>query len=225
MKHPKWLLTLLLTLLLVVGAVFGLWKTGFFAAATSLEGLQSYIERFTPYSQWVFFGIQLASVIVAPIPSNITAAAGALLFGMWPAFFLTAGAVVLGSMIVFWLSRVLGQSFANRFVSAKVSAKYLDTIKRKRDVFLCLVFLFPFFPDDLICILAGLTDIGPGRFLAIVVLFRPWGLLVASAVGGSVISIPPWGMVLIGIGGLALFLLGLKYGDRLEDKLLERMKE
>lgn len=224
MKRHNWLITLLITLLLIGGGAFFLWKTGFFAAAASLESLQGYIARFSPYSQWVFFGLQLASVIIAPIPSNITAAAGALLFGMWPAFFLTAGAVVLGSMIVFWLSRLLGQSFANRFVSEKVSSKYLDTIKKKRDVFLSLVFLFPFFPDDLICILAGLTNMSSPRFLAIVLLFRPWGLLVASAVGGSVISIPLWGMVLIGIVGIALFILGLKYGDKIEDKLLEHIK-
>ena len=79
-----------------------------------------------------------------------------MLFGMWPAFLLTAGAVVLGSAVVFWLARVLGHSFAGRFVSQKVSDKYLDLIRRKRDIFLVLVFLFPVFPDDLICILAGL---------------------------------------------------------------------
>lgn len=225
MKRYKWAVTLFLTLLLIGGGAVFLWQTGFFAAATSLEGIQGYIEDFSPYSQLVFFLVQLASVIIAPIPSNITAAAGALLFGAWPSFLLTWLAVALGSVIVFALARTLGQSFVSRFVSEKVSDRYLDLIKRKRDVFLCLVFLFPFFPDDLICILAGLTDIGYVRFFLIVLFFRPWGLLVACAVGGSVISIPLWGMVLIGLAGLALFFLGIKYGDRVESGLLERLKK
>ena len=225
MKRHKWVSTLIIALLLLLGGGLFLWKTGFFAAASSLVGLQDYIARFSPYSQVVFFILQLASVIIAPIPSNITAAAGALLFGMWPAFFLTYGAVVLGSMTVFWLARGLGQRFVSRFVSEKVSGRYLDLIKRKRDVFLALVFLFPFFPDDLIFSLAGLTDIGSARFLVIVALFRPWGLLVASAVGGSVISIPLWGMAVIGVLGVILFLVGLRYGDQVEEKLLDRMKK
>lgn len=224
MKRHKWVSTLIVALLLLLGGGLFLWKTGFFAAASSLVGLQGYIARFSPYSQVVFFILQLASVIIAPIPSNITAAAGALLFGMWPAFILTYGAVVLGSVTVFWLARGLGQRFVSRFVSEKVSGRYLDLIKRKRDVFLALVFLFPFFPDDLICILAGLTDIGSARFLVIVALFRPWGLLVASAVGGSVISIPMWGMALIGVVGVILFLVGLRYGDQVEERLLDKMK-
>ena len=224
-RNRKWIATLVLTILVLGGIFLFLWNTGFFAAAKSLEGIQDYIARFSPYSHLVFFLVQLASVVIAPIPSNITAAGGALLFGMWPAFLLTAGAVVLGSAAVFWLARILGQSFAGRFVSQKVSDQYLDLIRRKRDVFLALVFLFPFFPVDLICILAGLTDISFSRFLVIVVLTRPWGLLVASAVGGSVISIPIWAMVLIGLAGLALFLVAMKYGDRWEAWLLEKFKQ
>lgn len=224
-RNNKWIATLVVTVLAMGGILLFLWCTGFFTAAQSLDGIQNYIARFSPYSHLVFFLIQLASVVVAPIPSNITAAGGALLFGMWPAFLLTAGAVVLGSAVVFWLARVLGHSFAGRFVSQKVSDKYLDLIRRKRDIFLVLVFLFPFFPDDLICILAGLTDIGFLRFLVIVLLTRPWGLLVASAVGSSVISIPLWAMALIGLAGLALFLVSMKYGDRWEARLLEKFKQ
>lgn len=224
-RNHKWIATLVVTVLALGGILLFLWCTGFFTAAQSPDGIQDYIARFSPYSHLVFFLIQLASVVVAPIPSNITAAGGALLFGMWPAFLLTAGAVVLGSAVVFWLARVLGHSFAGRFVSQKVSNKYLDLIRRKRDIFLVLVFLFPFFPDDLICILAGLTDIGFLRFLVIVLLTRPWGLLVASAVGSSVISIPLWAMALIGLAGLALFLVSMKYGDRWEARLLEKFKQ
>lgn len=225
MIRHKWLFTLLAALLLIGGGGLFLWRTGFFAAATSLEGIHTYIENFSPYSQVVFFLIQLTSVIIAPIPSNITAMGGALLFGTLPSFLLTWAAVTLGSVTVFLLARALGQSFVNRFVNAKVSDRYLDLIKKKRDVFLVLAFLFPFFPDDILCILAGLTDISLPRFLILVTLFRPWGLLVACALGGSVISIPPLGMVLIGLIGIAAFVFGLKYGDKVEAKLLAHIKK
>ena len=222
MKKRTWFLTLLSTVLLLTMGGILLWRTGFFQAATSLSGLQDYITAFSPYSHLVFFLLQLASVIIAPIPSNVTALAGALLFGALSAFLLTWAAVVLGSFVVFLLARRLGQAFVDRFVSQTLSDRYLEVIHRKRDVFLAMAFLFPFFPDDILCILAGLTEISLPRFLVLVILFRPWGLLVASAVGGSVVSIPLWGMVLLGLGGLSIFLLGMKYGDRLEEALLHR---
>lgn len=213
-----------LTILLLAGVVLLLWRTGFFGVVGSVEGMQAYMTRFSPYSHVVFFLIQLFSVILAPIPSNLSALAGALLFGMWPAFFLTMGAVILGSVLVFQLARSLGQSFAERFVSERISDRYLRVIQTKRDAFLVLAFLLPFFPDDLLCILAGLTDIPLRRYLIIVALTRPWGLLVASALGGSVLTVPLPGMVAIGMAGILLFLLGMKYGDRLEEKVLDHFK-
>jgi len=215
----------LLTLGILGGSVWALYATGFFEAAGSQEKLGEYIARCAPWSHLAYFGIQLASVIIAPIPSNITAAAGAYLFGLWPSFLLTWGAVAAGSAVVFLLARGLGQQFAGQFVSEKLSGKYLDVIRRKRDVFLALAFLFPFFPDDILCILAGLTDIPFKRFFLLVAAFRPWGLLVSCLVGSATVSIPWWGMVLLGAAGIAVFLLAMKYGDRLEDAVMKRLEK
>ena len=212
-----------LTVAVLGGSVWALYATGFFQAMDSREALEAYIERCAPWSQLAYFGIQLASVVIAPIPSNITAAAGAYLFGLWPSFLITWGAVTLGSAIVFGLARLLGQKFASQFMGEKLSEKYLDLIRRKRDVFLLLAFLFPFFPDDLLCILAGLTDISFKRFFLLVVLARPWGLLVACMVGSATVSIPWWGMVLLGVAGLAVFLLAMKYGDKVEELIIKRL--
>ena len=224
-EKTKQILLWVLVLAALAVIVLVMYRTGFFAAMRTKDGLAQYISATAPWSHLVYFLIQLASVIVAPIPSNITAAVGAVLFGLWPSFLLTWAAVASGSALVFLLARALGQKFADQFVSQKLSDKYLDVIRRKRDVFLALAFLFPFFPDDLLCILAGLTDIPFRRFFILVLLTRPWGLLVACAVGSSTLSIPLWGMALLGIVGLLLFLLAMKYGDRVEAAILERLKK
>lgn len=213
-----------LTIAILGGSVWALYATGFFEAAGSPREMGEYIARCAPWSHLAYFGVQLVSVIVAPIPSNITAAAGAYLFGLWPAFLLTWGAVTLGSALVFALARALGQQFVSQFVSQKLSEKYLDVIRRKRDVFLALAFLFPFFPDDILCILAGLTDISFKRFFLLALAARPWGLLVACMVGSATLTIPLWGMALLGALGLAAFLLAMKYGDKLEEAVMERLK-
>ena len=212
-------------LLLLAGLGTFLWKSGFFSALTSVESVQAYVERFAPFSHLIYFLAQLASVILAPVPSNLLAAAGGVLFGTVPAFLLTFAAVTVGSMLVFALAKLLGGSFAEKLVSKKVSEKYLELIHIKRDVFLALAFLFPFFPDDLICILAGLTGISPLRFFLLVLLTRPWGLLFACALGGSSFSLTPKLLIPLVACGVALFLLGLKYGDRIEQALLKKFKK
>lgn len=101
-----------------------------------------------------------------------------------------------------------GPDFAGRFVSRRLSEKYQQILQTKAPVFLTLAFLFPFFPDDLLCILAGLSSLSFRRFAVIVLLARPWGLLFASALGGAAFHVSPWAMVLIGVAGLVLFLSG-----------------
>lgn len=223
-ESVTWAVTLAVTLALLGILAWALWHSGFFAAR-SLEEMQQYMERFSPYSHLVFFLIQFSSVILAPIPSNLTAAVGGLLFGTFPAFLITAGAVILGSSVVFLLGRALGRPFAERFVSRRSWKKYGEVFRRKRDIFLFLAFLFPFFPDDILCIMACLTDIPFQRFLFLTAAARPWGLLVACALGGSALEIPLGAMILLGILGLVLFLLALRYGDQLEEALMKKLKK
>lgn len=202
-----------------------MYRTGFFRAVTSLEELRAYIACFAPYSHLAFFLLQFLAVVLAPIPSNVVAAAGGLLFGTGPGIVLTLSAVLTGSTVTFWLARILGREFAERIVGEKLSRKYRQLLRAKAPVFLTLAFLFPFFPDDMLCILAGLTGLSYRRFFLIVLLARPWGLLFASALGGTTLSLPPWGMALIALTGLALFLLGMKYGDKLEEIVISRLGE
>ena len=211
-------------LLAAGGGLLFLWRTGFFSAA-SLEGMRDYMAAFHPYPQLVLFLIQLLSVVIAPIPSNLTALAGAAVLGTWSAFWITTGAVAAGSVLVFWLARALGRPFADRLVSGRVSGRYLELIRRKRDVFLALAFLFPFFPDDLLCILAGLTDIPLPRFTLLVALTRPWGLLAACALGGNALTLPLWAMVAVGAAGILLFAACLRWGDVWEEGLLRRFRQ
>jgi len=214
-----------LTLVILGGCLWALYTTGFFQVIGSPEQMGEYIIRSAPWSHLTYFGVQILSVVIAPIPSNITAAAGAYLFGLWPSFLLTWSAVAAGSALVFALARALGRQFAAQFVSEKLSERYLDLIRRKRDIFLLLAFLLPFFPDDILCILAGLTDISFRRFFLLVLAARPWGLLVSCMVGSATLSIPLWGMALLGIAGLAMFLLAMKYGDRVEQMVIDRLKQ
>ena len=72
-------------------------------------------------------------------------------------------AVIAGSVIVFLAARALGRNAVQRFLDKGVMDKYLPVIEEKQDMFLFLTMLFPFFPDDALCMLAGLTNISLGR--------------------------------------------------------------
>ena len=197
-----------------------LWKNGFFEKINSVEALREVIAGAGVWAGAVYFALQMMTVIVAPIPSNISMMAGALALGFWPAMILGVLAVIAGSVIVFLAARALGRNAVQRFLDKGVMEKYLPIIEEKQDMFLFLTMLFPFFPDDALCMLAGLTKIPLGRFVAIMVLARPWGLVVAALLGSGALSLPVWAWAVIGGAGLLIFVFAMKYSAQIEEALL-----
>ena len=182
MKRNKKVIRIILIIAAIAAALAGggyaLWKTGVFERINSVEELREVISGAGAWAGVVYFFLQMMTVIVAPIPSNISMMAGALALD-----------------------------------------KYLPVIEEKQDMFLFLTMLFPFFPDDALCMLAGLTNISLGRFTAIMILGRPWGLIIAALLGSGSLSLPVWAWVILGAVGICIFYFALKYSSEIEDKL------
>ena len=160
----------------------------------------------------------MMTVIVAPIPSNISMMAGALALGFWPAMILGVLAVIAGSVIVFLAARALGRNAVQRFLDKGVMEKYLPIIEGAIDG--AIQIQQKNFPDDALCMLAGLTKIPLGRFVAIMALARPWGLVVAALLGSGSLSLPVWAWAVIGGAGLLIFVFAMKYSAQIEEALL-----
>ena len=211
-------LVALVVLALAAGAAV-LYKNGWFERIGSVEELRALIDEAGAFAGIVFFLLQMLTVIVAPIPSNVTMMAGALALGFWPSLLLGIAAIWAGSLIMFLLSRRLGQRAVQGFIDRSVMEKYLPLIEEKQDMFLFLTLLFPFFPDDMLCILAGLTSMPTGRFAVIMLLARPWGLIFAALLGSGALSLPPWGWAVLTLVLGAVFVLAMKYSRQIEDRL------
>ena len=175
MKKKNVLLTLFSVLL--IGLLFG-------CLLYLEDDIGRILELTAPYSHMVFFFIQFLSVIFAPIPSNITATAGAMFFGPMESFMITYLAVAIGSVSVFAFVRYFRRKLDQEKMNRKIGdSRYLKLLYEKPTLFLFIAFLLPVFPDDVICYLAGLTSIKPWLFALLIIIARPWGLAVASGVG------------------------------------------
>jgi uncharacterized membrane protein YdjX (TVP38/TMEM64 family) len=195
-RHKKSIKLYLYTVTVIVAllAIVILYRSrGIPDIMTSIEALGEYIRGFGSYAFIVFFLIQLLSVIFAPIPSHISTLVGAAIFGMWVSFVISWLAIATGSVIVFVMARKLGKPFVDKIVSTKVSGRYKRLISSERgEILLALLLFFPFFPDDAICFVAGLSKIRLDRYILIMLLTRPWGILAASALGSSEMPMEWW---------------------------------
>lgn len=218
-----WLCTVLI-LALLAGLLLWGWRAGWLALFTDPERLQSAVARTGPWAPLVFFLLQVAQVMAAPIPGNVTTLVGGALFGFGKSFFISTMAVTVGSCIAFLLARKFGMALVRRFVSAATIGKYMGLMRGRSTLLLAIMFLVPFFPDDMLCFLAGLSPISFPGFVALTVLTRPWGLLGSSLVGSGSLAMPWWAWALLIMLCAVVMLASFKYGPAIEDRLVSWLK-
>jgi uncharacterized membrane protein YdjX (TVP38/TMEM64 family) len=134
--------------------------------------IRLFIAHTGPWAPVAFIGLQTLQVIVAPIPGQVINFVGGYLFGAWlGTLYATIGALI-GSVIVFVLARKLGRPFVERFIDEATMQKFDYVTHKHGAIILFLIFLLPFFPDDLICYLAGLTAMRLRTFVIITTIGR-----------------------------------------------------
>lgn len=208
-------------LVFIAVTVFLVYYFGLNEYFTSQEKMQEYISGFGVAAPVIFMVIQIVQVIISPIPGNVTTLAGGALFGFWDAFWISSIAITVGSTIAFLIARVFGRRIVVWMVGADRVIKYLDVFVGKQRHMLPIMFLLPFFPDDILCYIAGISKINFTYFIILTILTRPWGLLVSALIGSGVLSFTWHGWTLIGIGIVISMFISIKYGRRIKIYIIQ----
>ena len=161
----------LLGLLLAVGfGVYG-FQAGIF---TSEQRLEQFISASHLIAPLVFILIQVIQVVIPIIPGGVSCLASVVLFGPLPGFLYSYVGICLGSVIGFFLGRFYGKPFVLAVTKPKTYEKYQKFLQKdkKFEIFFLIAMLLPAFPDDLICMLAGLTNMRVKKFLLILLLAK-----------------------------------------------------
>lgn len=172
--------------------------------------------------------IQFLQVTFIPIASSIVTAAGFYLCGQnigLTILFCCVG-LWLGSLFAFFLGRVFGVRLVKWVAGEKMLIKYNKFLKGKDKVMLGYMFMFPIYPDDVLCLIAGLTTMSYREFIFLQLLSRP--INVASTVlllafGTNLTTLFPlntWWGITVWVLAIAIFvvtfILVWKKADKLE---------
>ena len=191
----------------------------------SAEKIQAFLAKYGAYAGLIYILIQFLQVTIIPVPAAITTVAGVALFGFWQTFLYSIIGIMCGSMFAFFLGRRFGVKLIIWLCGQSVYEKYTKLTKGKDKIVLTMMFLFPFFPDDLLCIAAGITDMKYWEFFVIMLFTRPINILIMEGAFKGISSIPltgygiPIWIALIGCS-LAIVAIAFKYCNNIEDILM-----
>ncbi len=172
----RWV-TIIITLLLVAFIGYG-FRMGLFA---SNEKLVNYISGFGVIGPLIFLTLQIVQVVFPVIPGGASCLVGVICFGPIWGFVYNYVGLCIGSVVVFYLSRRYGLKFVRKLFSEETVSKYLGYIRTNRFnwIFTLGIFL-PGLPDDLLCYIAGVTEMRFRDFLTIIILGKPLTLVFYS---------------------------------------------
>jgi uncharacterized membrane protein YdjX (TVP38/TMEM64 family) len=168
--------------LAVLGVIFI--KTNF----TDVDVFRAFVEKNYILSALSLILICTLQVIIALIPGELVEIAAGYAFG---AFFGTLYALIgitLGSVIVILLSRKLGRAFVESlYPREKIDALPILNNPKKRNALVCLLFLIPGTPKDLITYVIGITDMSIPLYLMLATFARIPSILM-STIGGNALG-------------------------------------
>jgi uncharacterized membrane protein YdjX (TVP38/TMEM64 family) len=186
---------------------------------TSLDKFRDYIVSTGRLGAFLFIFFQILQTVIAPIPGEVIQVTGGYIYGVPLGLIYTTLGLMIGGIIAFYFTRLIGASFIEKLIKKKKSNWLLDIMNSKKfSVILFVFFIIPGFPKDFLIYVAGLTPIKPLRFFGILFVSRfPW-LLASVGIGSNIHYGNYVSTIIISLIALTSFVLGIIYKDKLISK-------
>lgn len=195
------------SILLFVGIYYLLKHTGWLGKFNSIQELKQIILSAGFWSYSVFVVLQFLQVTILPLPASVTTIVGVILFGPAIAFVLSTLAIILGSLFAFILGRNFGTRLLYWIFGKDKTKSFQEKIEKGKFVFFFMM-LFPLFPDDILCMLAGVINMDFKFFLLTNLITRPIGIFCLCFLGsGALIPYHSWGLAIWAVIAVLLTLV------------------
>ena len=157
-----------------------------FEHARDPEYIRNYLAGFGNVGFLVYMLIQTIQVVIVIIPGDIVSACGGFVYGIPIGFILSYTGLMIGSVIVFYISRIFGYDLVSRLISGKKIEKISETLNStKGTVSLFIICCIPFIPKDIMMYIAGLTPVKAPRLFIIYGISRVPSVLIWVSVGAN----------------------------------------
>ncbi len=217
-KNSVWLKFILFLSGLAIICII-LYHTGWINVFLNKERAREFLESLGPIAFLGFIILQVAQVVFAPIPGEVTGILGGYFFGLFWGIVLSTIGLTLGSYIAFALSRHFGRPLVEKLVDRAMLDRFDYVLHKKGLAVIFLLFLLPGFPKDYLCFILGLGHLTTLEFLTVSTVGRVFGTILLT-LGGGYIRCEQYGRLYILIGiATVIFLVAYFLRHKIESFL------
>ncbi len=144
-----------------------------------------WLQQWGAWIPLLTISLHIVQVLAAPIPGAVIDTVNGFLFGPWLGTLYSMIGLQVGGFILLLLVRRFGRPAAEHFISRERLNQFDERVQRYGKVFIFLIFLIPFMPDDIVLALAGLSPLPIGELLLLALVGRLPGVFVANWLGSQ----------------------------------------
>ncbi len=206
---------LLLVILVGVPLYFYFYQKDFLDQMSSLANVRAYLSQYQTQSIFIYIGAQMLQIIISLIPGQWLQIAAGFLYGFWLGFLYSVIGATLGTVITYYLAKILGKDAITLIFGEEKFHKYQEKITSKKGmVVIFIIYLIPGVPKDLCNYIAGLSNVKLKPFLILSLIGRSPGMMGSLLIGRQIEVGGYNAAVVIAVIAVILFILGVIFREK-----------
>jgi uncharacterized membrane protein YdjX (TVP38/TMEM64 family) len=156
----------------------------------TLDNVLSMLEQYRSFGVFPGIAATLLESFFPVLPMFVFVMANAAAFGLWKGFLISWIGACLGSILVFCLTRKIGQKRFFHFVSRHRKVRqFMHWIERHGFGPVFLIYCFPFTPSAVVNVVAGLSRMSRQQFILAVLLGKMVMIFTISFIGYDIAAL------------------------------------
>ena len=209
-RYRHWLMLSLLLVLCAATAYFG---PGLWALARDEQALEGFIAGLGWFGPLVLVAVNVAQILVAPVPGYLVQAAAGYLYGTWWGGIWGSIGLLLGAMAAMGLARYFGRPLVLRLTGEERLQRWEQHTHSTNTAIWFFILLAP--SGDIPYFMAGLAQVSFMKIFLLTLLIRVPTVFVVASAGAGAWLLSGWQVVAIVLVLGLLLGLFLRYQHRI----------
>ena len=193
----------------------------------SLDEINKLLVQYKTASIFIYIGLQIFQIIVSVLPGQALQFAAGYAYHFWLGFLYSIIGIAVGTVITFYLARLLGKDALLVIFGEEKFTKFIHTLNSKRSfLVLFVIFLIPGIPKDLFTYAAGVSEIRIVPFLMLSLIGRTPAMIGSIMMGNMFYNGSYFGLIVLSAVAVILFAAGLMNREKMvkwTDRAYSRM--
>lgn len=159
---------------------------------------------------------QFAQVLIAPLPP-VTPVISGMLYGPVSGTFYSFLGAAAGTLVAILIARRYGRPGVEKFLSGDALTRFDKYTSGHGYLPFVVLFVFPGFPDDALCFIAGLTRLDWKKLFLLASIGRIPGIALLAVTGSSAAQAETTTFLLSAGAVLTISIISVKYERQLEE--------